>query len=412
MASAPFRIAPPRPVAARVALEPVYNALASLAFLHAPEQLADVDPWVSRTAAALTPEQRRRNRLVFEGLGEALTTDRDWPDFPTYLDDLAARDPLALRDWLLARIGRPAPGRAASGDPASPPDPAALLADAPAFVAWIARRYPDDPVDPALQSEVHSLLGDPPALHNLLVSHLRELWETALAAEWDRKGRLLQGLTDWIGRREWPPATAAEAIRAFTGRSLPPAIGAGLDGVREVVFVLSPHVGSYASRFGGDATLWVFIRGRLGEDGTNRRGAVEGLPLRRTPVKPVELVGPLSALADETRLRILELLGRHRELSAQEVIGHLDLSQSSISRHLTQLRATGFLTERRGEGANKRYRLNPARLDWTFLALERLLSGEDADADSPDARAGQPPELRRFLDADGRVATWPAKRKD
>jgi len=123
MATAPFRVPVSRPVAVSVGLEPVYNILTSLSLLNAAAELSGVTTWVTQTAgglapedrranrlfwvtetaAALTDEQRHRNRLVFEGFGEALTTDREWPDFPTYLDGLEAQDPLELRDRMLLR---------------------------------------------------------------------------------------------------------------------------------------------------------------------------------------------------------------------------------------------------------------------------------------------------------------------
>lgn len=392
MAFAPFRITPPPPVAISVALEPVYNALVSLSLLHVAES-AEYDAWITQTAARLSPAQRQRNRLVFEGVGEALPPEQDWPDFPAYLADLGAQAPVALRDRLLERISRPVAERAA-------PQPAHLLADRDAFIAQIAQLYPNDPLDSALQAEVHTLLNDPSALHDLIVTHLGELWETTLAAEWRRKQPQLQSLVTWLSRRDWPSTTAADAIRSFIGRELPATISGQLDGVQRVIFVLSPHVGPFAARFGDPATIRVFVRGRP-----------EDLPLRQTPVKRVELVGPLSALADETRLQILELLAQHENLLAQEIITRLDLSQSSISRHIKQLRATGFLIEQRGEGANKRYRLNSARIEWTFRALIQLLSGEP-QMEEIDAAAEQPFTVRRFLDRAGRMDRWPAKRKD
>ncbi len=389
MAIAPFRIAPPKHVAVEVSLAPVLNALTSLSLLHVVAPLPGADPWVAQTAARLTPEQHRRNRLVFEGLGEALLPERDWPDFAAYLADLAAQDPLALRDRMLARLARP------------PVEPAQLLADGEAFLTHLERLYGDDPPDRSLAAEVHRLLNDPPALQALVVSHLSELWNSALAEEWHRRLPLLTWLSQRLMRRTWPAATAAEAIRSFLGRDLPPAISAQLDGVQRVVFVLSPHVGPWASRLASDDTIWVFVRDHP-----------EELPLRQAPVKRIELIGPLSALADETRLRILELLAQRGELSAQEIITHLDLSQSNISRHLKQLSATGFVAERRGEGANKHYHLSPARVDWTFRALVELLAGEGAPSPAEGVLPDQPEELRRFLDAEGRITRWTKKRRD
>ena len=64
-----------------------------------------------------------------------------------------------------------------------------------------------------------------------------------------------------------------------------------------------------------------------------------------------------------------------------------------------------------GDGANKRYRLNPKQIESTFWTLKQLLSPENARPAEADVRAGQPEPLRRFLDADGRVTMWPAKRQ-
>src|SRR3979409_68028 len=85
----------------------------------------------------------------------------------------------------------------------------------------------------------------------------------------------------------------------------------------------------------------------------------------------------LTALAYETRLHIVDLLVQGDEMSAQDIIAALDLSQSSVSRHLKQLVSMGYLYERRGEGANKTYRLSSFYFARTAHALERLASGEN-----------------------------------
>jgi DNA-binding transcriptional ArsR family regulator len=51
----------------------------------------------------------------------------------------------------------------------------------------------------------------------------------------------------------------------------------------------------------------------------------------------------------------------------------LDLSQSATSRHLKQLSATGYLIERRCEGA-KCYALNEDRVDDTMRAISGFLN--------------------------------------
>jgi DNA-binding transcriptional ArsR family regulator len=146
-------------------------------------------------------------------------------------------------------------------------------------------------------------------------------------------------------------------------------------------------------------------------------------------------------LADETRLRILELLAQEGELSSQDLIDQLEISQSGVSRHLKALGS--YIVERRGEGAVKHYRLNMNHLDWTFVTLRRFLTSDEAQAEpaipsqpsvqdlSRNAR-GFPPqtgnrvgprvrktssveapsELLRFMDDQGRITGYPTKRKD
>jgi DNA-binding transcriptional ArsR family regulator len=85
-----------------------------------------------------------------------------------------------------------------------------------------------------------------------------------------------------------------------------------------------------------------------------------------------ELLVRLNALADDTRLEILELMTKHEELCAQDIITLLNLSQSSASRHLRQLSATGYLIERRRDVA-KCYSLNLDRVEDTLQALRRFM---------------------------------------
>ncbi|MFC1597165.1 ArsR/SmtB family transcription factor [Planctomycetota bacterium] len=52
------------------------------------------------------------------------------------------------------------------------------------------------------------------------------------------------------------------------------------------------------------------------------------------------------ALADETRLRILNLIG-HREVCVCQIVEALGLGQSKVSRHLAHLRNAGLVNDRR-----------------------------------------------------------------
>jgi ArsR family transcriptional regulator len=61
------------------------------------------------------------------------------------------------------------------------------------------------------------------------------------------------------------------------------------------------------------------------------------------------------ALADESRLRILELLAAEGEVRGQDLINKLELSQPNLSRHLKTLVAARLMQERRAGDTNKLY---------------------------------------------------------
>ncbi len=70
-----------------------------------------------------------------------------------------------------------------------------------------------------------------------------------------------------------------------------------------------------------------------------------------------EVLTPVKALADESRLRILWML-EGREMCACEIQAVLGLAQSTVSRHMQVLEDAGFVISRRN-GPWKDYRLRP-----------------------------------------------------
>ena len=65
-----------------------------------------------------------------------------------------------------------------------------------------------------------------------------------------------------------------------------------------------------------------------------------------------------SALADETRRMIVEILAQQGELAASEIYDHFEMSAPAVSQHLKVLReAQVVLVERRAQ--QRIYRLNP-----------------------------------------------------
>ena len=99
--------------------------------------------------------------------------------------------------------------------------------------------------------------------------------------------------------------------------------------------------------------------------------------LPERPTEP-ELVGKyFRALGDPTRVRILELLGEHGELSVTGLVERLSQSQSKVSNHLACLRWCGFVHTRR-DHPTVYYRVADTRVT-ELLGLGRALLADNAE---------------------------------
>jgi len=99
--------------------------------------------------------------------------------------------------------------------------------------------------------------------------------------------------------------------------------------------------------------------------------------LPETPTEP-ELVGKyFRALGDPKRVRILELLHEHGELSVTELVDRLAQSQPRVSNHLACLRWCGFVHTRR-DHPTVYYRVADDRVV-QLLALGRALLADNAE---------------------------------
>jgi DNA-binding transcriptional ArsR family regulator len=83
------------------------------------------------------------------------------------------------------------------------------------------------------------------------------------------------------------------------------------------------------------------------------------------------------ALGDPTRVRILELLGAHSELSVGALVERLAQSQPKVSNHLACLRWCGFVQTRR-DHPTVYYRLADERVA-ELLAVGRALLADNAE---------------------------------
>jgi ArsR family transcriptional regulator len=93
-------------------------------------------------------------------------------------------------------------------------------------------------------------------------------------------------------------------------------------------------------------------------------------------------------LADETRLRILDMLGSRKELCVRDLWERLGQSQPAVSHHLGLLRMAG-LVDTRHEGKHIYYRIDRERFEQLMGMIQQtrvgsqVLAANDSDDDSP-----------------------------
>jgi DNA-binding transcriptional ArsR family regulator len=244
------------------------------------------------------------------------------------------------------------------------PDLDEILASAEAFLDFLSRRFPADHLDPELETHAYAYLVDAPSMHKMITRHLRHMWDTYLADEWRRVKPMLIDAVSAFKQVHLERMNRLEALRYVTGQNVDERRWRPiLEKNPRVIFVPSAHIGPYLGKYHFDDTLGIIFGARL----------PAGVPFDAPDLNRTEILTRLGALADDTRLRILRLLAEEGEKRSQEIMKRLDLSQSATSRHLSQLRATGYLHSRRCEGANC-YEINGLRIEDTLQALSLFLS--------------------------------------
>ncbi len=350
----------PRRIVLEVGLEPAANALGSLHLLVELDWLSGLDDWVVRTAAEMSASQRRSNQLALIGFFYAVVPTQSWPSFPSYIDHLESLDGKALQERLMGRYASLPllPGAEADVDAA---DWAWALGSAQDYLSFLGTRFKSEMIDVDLETEAYGLVTHPEEMKTMVVSHFKDMWSSYLGPEWKKVEPMLATSAKAFQELDLGHMSLESAFDIITQQ--PPAkVLEWMRDVRKVVFVPSAHTGPYTSHLAAENTVWVLFSARM----------PAGREQEAPDLSRAELLYRLSALAEETRLRILADIRDQGELSSQDIIERLGVSQSTASRHLRQLSATGFLAERRTE-SGKWYRLNPERIELTLQALRTYL---------------------------------------
>lgn len=349
----------------KFSLESAHNVLQSLFLLLRVEELSGLNEWAVRTEEQLSAQDRDTHRLVMIGFHHVVFPEWSWPSFPAYLQHLTTIEPARLLDKLFdAYLKKPCrPGADAWETLNREETRRAALESPESYLDFLRTRFSEDRVDPEVETHAYEYLVEPEAMQRLIVSHLSYMWDRFMEAEWERVKPMLDASVRAFRQVNLRGRDRLDVVRLVAGQELhDEKLFKLVKEQEQIIFVPNAHLGPYLTSFRADSRSWVFYGARL----------PEGVWIEAPDLSRNEILVRLSALADDTRLQILKFIAENGEQRSQEIMQRLDLSQSASSRHLTQLSATGFLVERRCEGA-KCYRLNEEKIEDTLQAVSAFL---------------------------------------
>jgi DNA-binding transcriptional ArsR family regulator len=352
----------------QVALDPASNGFSSLLLIAKDERDPGIHDWVERTRSQMSAEELARHKLVLIGLFYAVSTRTGSISFPAYLSDLEQTPPSVFRETLLDSYAKIYKGDCTPAEKAIPVNWQEVLASPAQYVNFLKTRFGEEHVDEEVETRAYHYVIDPVAMKQLIVGHMRWMWTNHLEREWTRVRPMLEESVRAFNKVDYSDMTRLEAARFITGQELDDTKWVDLlEAAQTITFIPNAHIGPYIHKSHDSRAhdnLYVYFGARQ-PDGTGDR-----IP----ELDRAEIVAKLSALADETRLHILQMIGEKGQMRSQEIMETTSLSQPSVSRYLSQLTAAGYLQERRENGA-KVYILNTDRLEKTLKAVNAFLLG-------------------------------------
>ncbi len=218
-------------------------------------------------------------------------------------------------------------------------------------------------------ADVLALIADPEQLKQRTIALYEGVWEAvyqeARAAELPMlREAALRGAA-------FSDRGFSEAYGALTGQRVPEVLERPPATFTRVAFCPSAHLGGFVSYIAYEPDLIVYFSAPHFIDRCRERDVAPSPPPasdRSSAGTQVDLLDAARALADPTRLRMLDLL-LEGELYAQEIVGRLGVAQSAVSRHLSQLERAGLVTVEARRGS-KYYAVNPARFEAVASALQ------------------------------------------
>jgi DNA-binding transcriptional ArsR family regulator len=215
----------------------------------------------------------------------------------------------------------------------------------------------------ARMDDVLALLAEPAELKRRTIALYEGVWEAVFAEARAAELPVLRRAARRgaaFGERGF-----AEAYAALTGQRLPDVLERPDPSITCITFCPSAHLGDFVSYIAYEPDLVVYFPAPQLLDRCAEESAAP--PSQAPGVSQADLLEAARALADPTRLRMIDLL-LEGELYAQEIVGRLGVAQSAVSRHLAQLERAGLVTVEARRGS-KFYAVDATRLEAVAAAL-------------------------------------------
>jgi ArsR family transcriptional regulator len=349
--------------ASLVSIEPALNGFGSMLLVAKDEGDPGVHEWVSKTRMKMSEEEHFRHKLVTIGLHYAIVPSNNWDSFEAYLEKIEQTPPAKFRENLLNSYAGIFITDESKKDESKPVDWDDILSSPPKFIAFLKDRFGEEHIDEEIETRAYEYAINPDAMKQLIVEHLQWFWTNHLKTEWERVRPMLEESVRAFNQLDLSGMSRNELARFVTGRDFHETKWYGaLDKAESLVFVPNAHIGPYTQTTKIGEKIFIYFGARV----------PEGSEVRVPELDRAEIVSKLSALADETRLHILQMIAENGEMRSNEVMEEIKLSQPSTSRYLGQLTASGYLQERRVNGA-KAYRLNRDHIEKTLKAVSAFL---------------------------------------
>jgi len=218
-------------------------------------------------------------------------------------------------------------------------------------------------------ADVMALIADPDQLKRRTIAMYEGVWEAVYREARTAELPILREAA--MRGASFSDRGFSEAYAALTGQRVPEVLERPPATFTRVAFCPSAHLGGFVSYIAYEPDLIVYFSAPHFIDRCRERAVAPSPPStshRASADGQVDLLDAARALADPTRLRMLDLL-LEGELYAQEIVGRLGVAQSAVSRHLSQLERAGLVTVEARRGS-KYYAVNPARFEAVASALQ------------------------------------------